>query len=321
MNNQDLWAYSGNVLVQIVGVGFICYNLKSKLNKVLTFFLIIIPISAVMLLRLYDYEKYMLIIAYAPYAVCIACAFLLFSSPLKEKVLVSILYFIVQLFIALLVGVISDKMGIYDLLGKEVFYYLIGVTVLFLISYTIVSIVINKKIRKQKSHFFLGTYFYFIVSQIILLFVSIISLKVDRVFEYERTIKLLGSNKNIVFYLIIFSIVFSVIADVILFFVMARNARNAQLQEDLRFMEYQAQQSLEYYQSLQHDATETRKIRHDLNNVLQIAYSMFHGNMPEDKEQSEILLAELEESINGMRVEEYSQNQLVNVIIANKVKQ
>ncbi|MGN0543732.1 MAG: sensor histidine kinase [Acutalibacteraceae bacterium] len=118
--------------------------------------------------------------------------------------------------------------------------------------------------------------------------------------------------------IIISAIVLCIIADFILFILIKRVSQNNAMREELRFMEYKNQTNLDYYRTIEKNAFETRKIRHDLNNILQVIYGLEESGAPDGEAISSIIADQLKNSIDSIKIEKFSENMLVNAIAANK---
>ena len=127
-------------------------------------------------------------------------------------------------------------------------------------------------------------------------------------------------NYNIIGIVIIIALILCVAADFILFVLMKRVSQNNAMREELRFIEYKSQTNLDYYRTIEKNAFETRKIRHDLNNILQVIYGLEESGAPNGEAISSIIADQLKSSIDSIKIEKFSENMLVNAIAANKAE-
>ena len=126
----------------------------------------------------------------------------------------------------------------------------------------------------------------------------------------SRTIMSLG--------ILIFCVVLFVISDIFVYQLMLRVTRNTRLEEKIKYMDLRDKEVMQYYQTMEENIIETRKIRHDLGNALEIARCLAESNNPDSRESAEKILDSMEEELDKTRVKRYSGNNLVNVILTNK---
>jgi two-component system sensor histidine kinase AgrC len=144
------------------------------------------------------------------------------------------------------------------------------------------------------------------------------ALNTKNVFGTGRHLAILGNDKRISMVFILIACGISLAADIILFIVIHRSNQKEKLNEELKLKEYQNRLNLEYYKSAEENALEARKIRHDLANVVEIMSALLESGEKENKQRADELMQQLKMSISDIHVEKYSENSLVNAIIANK---
>ena len=109
-------------------------------------------------------------------------------------------------------------------------------------------------------------------------------------------------------------------ADYVFMHIAIKSVNGIQEKQRLELLEKESELNYEYYAGLQKDATEMRKYRHDVNNIIQtIRYMM---DMPSEESKEEILRItdQLEKEINEIGLKKYTNNNLVNCILANNEK-
>lgn len=112
--------------------------------------------------------------------------------------------------------------------------------------------------------------------------------------------------------------VFCVVADIILFQVIADNSQKERLAAQLVMVGQQTQLDYEYYNAVNENIEEIRRIRHDFNNQLQTAYSMVRGKEGEDDATQ--FLRELERRIEEAAPVCVCPNLIVNAVLREKLK-
>lgn len=123
---------------------------------------------------------------------------------------------------------------------------------------------------------------------------------------------------------IIFCILGSVIclyADITLFQVILDNSKKERLAAQIEVMNTEAYWELEYYNSINEKMQEIRKIRHDFNNQLQTAYNMIISEKERGEQVALQLLKQLRQQIEEATPIYYCSNLIVNVILAEKVRE
>lgn len=295
---------------------FTCLNLKPKFNKYLTFFIIFIPVvtGAFMVNRFNNISQ--TIFAVAPMLWYIISSFLLFKDKLVKRLFVIILIICGQYLVALFGESIIHFLGLEETDPEGMAVLFISCVFLFL-AYSALTFYRKKKINPDTVMPNMAVFIVFPFSQMIVIFSCIFVFGADKVLE-AKPLALFGTSKNIVWLFLTFGAVFCVIADIAMFFVMKHTAQNERLREELLFRDYQDKLSLNYYRSLAKSAAETRKIKHDLNNILQMSYALFKSGDSLELEDSQNMLRSLKESVDKLNVEKFSDNKLINIIVSNK---
>lgn len=316
----NIYIVLGNILFTAVYDFFTCINLKGKINRVIIFLIMFIPSTIVMLLTLWYPDEFSLIGSYLPIVIQVAAALLLFKDSIKERILIPAVTLSVYLLLAVTIDhPLSTLLEEYEH-TPMVLAFLVFISVLYSLILSMFTLFRKKEMYKEEYKSNISAFVFFPASQVVLAFCSVLAINSDVIFKNENAIAIFGRNENILLFILAIGVLIGIVGDIIIFKVMIQNTRAKRLQTELEMMNYQNELNLEYYQSLKQDATETRKIRHDLLNVIQTMYLVFHEDIMNDKDKSEKILLDLEEEITGVGVEEYSKNQLINVIVASKVK-
>lgn len=94
-------------------------------------------------------------------------------------------------------------------------------------------------------------------------------------------------------------------------------SENTRLEERLKYLEIRDAANMKYYHSLEQASIQTRRMRHDLANALEIARCMAESKNPDSRKQAEKMLDSMEEELDRISVKRYSDNSLVNTIFTN----
>ncbi|MBR6702564.1 MAG: sensor histidine kinase, partial [Clostridia bacterium] len=78
---------------------------------------------------------------------------------------------------------------------------------------------------------------------------------------------------------------------------------------------------MEHYKSLEENALQMRKLRHDFANAIEIANCMAESRNEEARKSAEKMLGNMEEELRNIHIERYCRNELINSIISEKAKQ
>ena len=102
---------------------------------------------------------------------------------------------------------------------------------------------------------------------------------------------------------------------------MVKTSENAELREELKFRDYADKLNLEYYSSLIRDAEQTRRLRHDINNLLATASALVRDGSEESMRHAENLIDDIDATMNSFATEKLCDNTLVNAIASNKLRE
>ncbi len=109
------------------------------------------------------------------------------------------------------------------------------------------------------------------------------------------------------------AVLISVIADILLYRVIIDNAKNKELQDNLRLAEYRNRIEYDYYSQMKKNNEETRKIRHDFYNIIT---AMENGSIKVSEGLTDELMTELSRTESAP----FCNNEIVNLIMQNKKK-
>ena len=306
--------YISNGLTFVYIVLFLCFNMKSKINKIATFFIIYIPfafwgLSQKLMTPLMSQITHVAI----AWIIFVTLAWIIFNESVKIKtfnILVLIVISYSTGLIAPIIGLIfNDDVQEFSLPATIVYHLL---TIILLALFTIV----RQKISISKYN--LTVFIVIGITQLLFAEVSVLFMAYggNPLSPNPPSLQSGGSNS---FALVVIGVasLFYMVSDVVLFVMMRKLSQSEKIKEELRFREYKNQINLDYYKSIEKNAEETRKLRHDMANILQVAAHLFEGN-EKDKETSEQMLSQIQNEISEIHLEKYTDNSLVNAILSNK---
>ena len=244
-----------------------------------------------------------------------AYTFLFFTDNAKYKITVSVFSQVALLIDDFIPGCIMAAIFDFDKITNDVLTRTLGC--LFIIGTMaliyIIFVHFFKKFTKKYTIQHFGMFILFPVSQIILLIGSLYGIKIYNDYVRDNITSYNSSYELVAWWIVVLiaSILCSV-ADIILYRVQKENSENQKLKENLDLANYRNELELEYYQQMQANIEETRKIRHDFYNVL--------SAINDANEISSELKDEIETTIRQSSTASFCQDDIVNLIIVNKNK-
>lgn len=308
-------AFWGNTIIYSVIIAFLVINLKPKNRRTVAFLVIFELVETVALLYTTTNIVPRAVVAYAPPFIALIVIIIVFQGPIAERIFVLLFAFASNFIVVFLVEMPLAATRMFDTMDEWVgFWYAVLEAALLACTFLIFTLLKNKYITTQDYGKILWAFLLFPLSQTMSFFMAFMAMDKGEVLGFQLrlpSLYILNAAATLI----------CVIADTVLFIIMLRTASNKRLQQELQFQEYQNQTKLEYYQMMEQDALETRKIKHDLKNMLQVAFGLVQEDGLDSRPQAESLLTEIEETIHTLDIVEYSGNPLVNAIISSKAKQ
>lgn len=115
--------------------------------------------------------------------------------------------------------------------------------------------------------------------------------------------------------LMLLAILGTVVADIVIFLAWRQLCRQEQIREQLRLTERSLETQMHYYQNLREYIASANRVRHDLNNHLQTAYTLIErGERDAARQQLDALRGYLEET----SVVKYCSNPVMDAVLAEK---
>ncbi len=305
--------YVSNALFCVLQVLFLFFNLNAKINKIFTFFILFVPLTALGLSqRIITFISPVFLVA-AAWLIFAVTTFLVFNNSSKEKLFV----IGVDIAISYAAAIMTAVLGF--VLNDDVQLSTLPLSV-FNLSLTMVLMLLFTLIRKKLvfSNYNITIFSVVFITQ--MLFAEVTGLFLSYGGNpFSPSPPSMDSDRINIYAVIVIAVavVFYVVSDIILFVMMRKLSQSEKTKEELRFREYKNQMNLDYYKSVEKNAEETRKLRHDMANILQVASSLIDGDK-KDKETSEQILSQIRREISEIRLEKYTENSLVNAIVSNK---
>lgn len=306
--------YISNGLIFAYLVLCLCFNMKSKINKVATFFAIFVPLSTFALSQkvIEPYTSPVIHVAIT-WTIFSVLAWLIFDERPKTKFLITFIIIVINYATSIIATVTTFIFvgNVYQPnLPIVIFYHTLTLAVLAVFT------LVRKKIEISGYNFKV----FLVVGIIQLLFAEIAILFIvygGNPFSPDPPNMQSGTSNSFAIIVIAAASLFYVVSDIVIFLMMRKLSQTEKAKEELRFREYKNQMNFDYYKSVEKNAEEMRKLRHDMANILQVAGRLIEGS-EKDKETSEQLLSQIRREFSEIHLEKYTENSLVNAIVSNK---
>lgn len=314
---EEIIYYLSNAVLCFIQVFFLFVNLKSKINPVVSFLIFFIPFTVVALSQKILYFVSPVILVFAAIMIYMVLVFVLFKDPARTKVFVAVVIWItvyaVTMIMTSIIKIRDGDINTPELIPNMLHNFAVAAV---LTVYTL----IRKKLKSKVAISSYDTVVFVLVplSQIILMSAIAFLYNMDKITFYNSRAGFPDIDKNYIFSLVIIAVLFCVAADVVLFFLVKRISLNDKLRDELKFKDYQNRINLDYYRAMEEKSLETRKIKHDISNIIQIAFGMIENGNETNAVVSHEILSQLKESVAGIHIENFSENNLVNAIVSNK---
>ena len=117
----------------------------------------------------------------------------------------------------------------------------------------------------------------------------------------------------------IFCLIISFIVNVTIYEIILNLEKYYQQEKQLVFLKEKEEMLYEYYKLATTNKEDLRKLKHDMKNELQIAYSFFESDSK--KEKAKNMLDEMKDNIDKIGKIEYCENTILNALLGIKVSQ
>jgi len=316
----SIWQVIGNSIFEMVGITFIGLSLEYKRGRLISAFIFQATYTGIALsLFLFKLSGSLALIWYLAFLLEVL---FLSSSRTKDKI---IGYgFLICFELPFILGI--EHLTLALRLAKAEYasnYMAVAISSIYAIIFAcIMSIVFllrrrNKHKQSAQQRQRLWPFVFFPISQALLLMMLMSQRNAD--FHENNRFSIASLQPEAIGAVLSVLALLCLIADVILFWVMRKNAERIELQARLQMEEYQREQSAIYYEVLEKDATDMRKVRHDLNNLLQAVYLVLN-DASEDKRQKVVpLIEQMQGAIENLQLEQYTHHALLNALLTNQL--
>lgn len=127
------------------------------------------------------------------------------------------------------------------------------------------------------------------------------------------------TSANIILWIFVMAtIICMVICDIALYKVLLVNSENHDLKEALELSNLKNELELEYYNKMKVSIAETRKMNHDISNMITVVKAMVNDNNDNNSERANAIIQDLTETLENNKIRKFCDNELVNIIMINK---
>ena len=127
------------------------------------------------------------------------------------------------------------------------------------------------------------------------------------------------TSANIILWIFVLAtIICMVICDIALYKVLLVNSENHDLKEALELSNLKNELELEYYNKMKVSIAETRKMNHDISNMITVVKAMVNDNNDNNSERANAIIQDLTETLENNKIRKFCNNELVNIIMINK---
>lgn len=304
-----MWLYIYNIVLAILANSFVLHSklgkIKTLLLQLLLFYIFLFPqhfdnipswttqltlLSIVIgTLLLYKDRLYIKIIA------VLVSIFIIFSVDFLS-------YFIV----AVLFGHSTNYLN-------EPYVYLVSVTIITIMFGLYIAIA-NKVFGKKSEIFFrsnLSFLFVFVAAEALFLFLSYI--QIIEVSKYLPFNVMNSFYSMIYFYISIF-----IVTDGILVYFIKSSSSYYKIKAKNEMLEYQNKLQTEYYQKMLKNYENTAKLRHDINNLVQVINIQLSENTAEGNKKATEIAQGITDIMNSTRTHQFCNNRIVNAVLFDK---
>lgn len=307
--------YITNSIFCLIQMLALFLNLTPKYNKYLLFFVAFIPFSAAALSqRALSFINPIFLVVLA-HIIFFVTAFAAFKESFKIKLYISISVLGILYLGTLLTMPIAYSFGSIDAPDSPSAITDIVLSVLLMFAFT--AFYRMKKDDVAFAKFSIIEFLVVVIAQLICVFAVMMILNEDKTFAPEKILAIFGKNSSVAVGFLVVSGALFLISDFALLLLMVKEAKSGKLKDELALAEYKNEINLEYYKTIENSIEETRKIRHDLANIVSVAYGMIQTG---DAEESKNILDMLSDSVKNIHIEKYAENTLINTILSIKAQ-
>lgn len=246
------------------------------------------------------------------YGVIAVIFFTCFSDKISQKAIVYFLFLSSMCITELFVMTLFTFMGfsLRDDKTANVFSNIVAILVLWILL-LICKYFFDKALKHKNYSSGMWPLVIIIVSQLMCSAAITISIYNNNNFE-------LTSANIILWIFIIATIICMVISDIALYKVLLVNSENHDLKEALELSNLKNKLELEYYNKMKASIAETRKMNHDISNMITVVKAMVNDNSDNNTKRANAIIQDLTETLENNKIKKFCDNELVNIIMIKK---
>ncbi len=306
---QQMWLYIYYSLISTISTTFILKN-KFKKSFIILFSLLILYIS--LFPQHFDNTP-----AWATQGSILSLIIgnlIFYKDRIHIKLITSI--------ISILLIFITDYLGYYIVVVlfnnkenylKEPYVYLIS-SVIIIFFNSLFILLWNKLYRKNVDNFFKNNIVFFILLITIeIMFISFWLIDHESIWQY---LPYDFKNTNRIFiYLYIFMFI---VLDCIIFYFTKSSSLYAKIKTKNEMLEYQNELQGEYYEKMLENYDKTAKLRHDINNLVQVINVQLFQNTVESHEKAKEIANGISDIMESTKSHKFCNNRIVNAVLFDK---
>ncbi len=232
------------------------------------------------------------------------------------------------------IKVISSTFSLLTMLGADYFSYFIVAVLLghrtnylkqngvYLISAIILIILLCIYVLLW-NRFYKNNVNVFLKNNIVFLFIFIITeliftaLFITEYIEIWKYVPNDLKNANRTF-LIMYIFIF-IIADLLIIYFIKSSSKYHKIKRENEMLEYQNKLQTEYYRKIQENLDKTAKLRHDINNLIQIINIQISKNTTESREDAKKIAGEITCIMDNTKTRKFCDNRIINTVLFDKM--
>ncbi|MBR6701893.1 MAG: hypothetical protein IKI78_01985, partial [Clostridia bacterium] len=287
------------LLVRFTDALWLMLCLRPKGNKYLTFAIIAVPHF---LLNLFsasrNFENPMITVG--AYALLIASSFILFENKATEKTIAPIIEILIDAVTTLIYLMFANYVDITVAFEED----FVGLLLLFAVKTFLCGAAViywRRKVGRANISFkYTNTFLLLPVSQIVIIyaFQSFLDPGVwggeTHFFTREGSLVILNV-----------ALILMVIADIMVFLTYDKISNNEKMERELKERDLREHIMMEHYKSLEENAIQMRKLRHDFANAIEVANFMSESSSENARKSAEKMLGNMEEELRNIHIERY----------------
>ena len=318
-----MWVYLYNILLTVVANSFVLHSKQSKIKTILLqsvlFYLLLIP---------QHFDNMPSWTMQLSLLTIVTGNLLLYKDRFYVKIITSIISILI-IFLSdyLSYFIVAVLFGSSENYLQEPYVYLVSVTVIttLLGVYTIIG---SRFLKKNRDMFFRSNIvFLFVLIAFEILFLAFSITQFNQVSAYvpfnvkntnlSTSCRLSSVGKTnlsiIYFYIFIF-----IVTDSILIYFTKSSALYYKIKSENEMLEYQNKLQAEYYRKMLENYESTAKLRHDINNLVQVINIQLSENTQEGNKKAKEIVSGISDIMDSTKTQRYCSNEIVNAVLFDK---